>query len=197
MTSGQAESLCATCQCGKVVFETAGAPILVAACYCADCRKAGHAFEAMPAAAPVLEADGGTPLLVYRKDRVRCAQGREHLEAWRLKAGSPTRRVLATCCNSAMFVDFTRGHWLSLYRRRFGAGAPPVRMRLMTAQRPAGVVLAQDMPTYPGRPGDFLWKLLATWAAMGFRRPDMGLAHLPRSIFQNGDPDGRERCNNS
>ena len=45
--------------------------------------------------------------------------GAEYLEEWRLKPNSPTRRVVATCCNSAMFLDFTKGHWLSMYRNRF------------------------------------------------------------------------------
>jgi hypothetical protein len=190
-SGGQPESLSATCQCGKVAFELAGAPILVAACYCTSCQRAGHAFEKMPAAPAVLDADGGTPLIVYRKDRIRCVQGREYLEERRLKPTSPTRRVFAICCNSAMFADFTKGHWLSLYRKRFDADAPPVQMRLMTAERRGDVVLGEDLPNYRGRPGNFLWKLIATWAAMGFRRPDMGLADLPRSIFQNGDPNGR------
>jgi len=183
---GQLKSLSAICQCGKVVFGAALAPILVASCHCADCQRAGQAFEKMPAAAPVLDADGGTPFVVYRKDRITCAQGREHLAECRLKPDSPTRRVFATCCNSAMFLDFTKGHWLSLYRDRFGDGAPSVEMRIMTGERRSDVALAQDMPNYPGRPGSFLWKLLVTWAAMGFRRPDMGLANLPQSVF-DGD----------
>jgi len=181
LRDGQIKSLSAACQCGKVVFEAALAPILVASCYCTSCQRAGRVFEKMPSAAPVRDADGGTPFVVYRKDRIRCVSGREHLAECRLKADSPTRRVFATCCNSAMFLDFTRGHWLSLYRGRFGAGAPPVEMRIMTSERRDNVKLAQDVPNYPGRPGSFLWKLIVTWAAMGFRRPDMGLAHLPQS----------------
>jgi len=175
----QIRSVAAPCKCGKVVLEAALAPILVASCYCADCQRAGQAFEKMPSAAPVLDADGGTPFVVYRKDRVACVQGREHLAEYRLKTDSPTRRVFATCCNSAMFLDFTKGHWLSLYRNRFGAGAPPVEMRIMTSQRRGDVVLRQDVPNYPARPGSFMWKLLVTWAAMGFKRPDMGLTSLP------------------
>jgi hypothetical protein len=180
---GQIKSLSTTCQCGKVVFEAALAPILVVSCYCADCQRAGHAFEKMPSAAPVLDADGGTPFVVYRKDRIACVQGREYLAECRLDPNSPTRRVFATCCNSAMFLDFTKGHWLSLYLGRFGDRAPPVEMRIMTSERRGGVALGQDVPNYPGRPGSFMWKLIATWAAMGFRRPDMGLAHLPQSVL--------------
>ena len=176
-------SLTAACQCGGVVIEAERAPILVAACYCTSCQRAGYAFEKMASAAPVLDADGGTPFVVYRKDRIACVQGREHLAECRLKPDSPTRRVFATCCDSAMFLDFTKGHWLSLYRKRFGASAPPVEMRIMTSERRGDVALGQDVPSYPGRPGSFMWKLLASWVAIGFRRPDMGLAQLPQSIL--------------
>lgn len=180
------QSHTATCQCGKVAIETALAPILVAACCCTDCQKAGHAFESMPSASPVLDDYGGTPYVVYRKDRITCRRGREHLREYRLKPESPTRRVLAACCNSAMFVDFTKGHWLSLCQKRFGPEAPPVEMRLMTRGLSSHVALDDDVPNYPGRPASFMWKLIATWAAMGFRVPDMGMAHLPRSNFDSG-----------
>jgi hypothetical protein len=82
-------------------------------------------LSALAAAPPVRNPDGGTDYLLYRKDRVQCVRGQEHLEAHRLKPESPTRRVIATCCNSAMFLDFTKGHWLTLYRNRFPAAAPP------------------------------------------------------------------------
>jgi hypothetical protein len=57
----------------------------------------------------VLYPDSGTGVILYRKDRVRCVMGQEYLEERRLTPDSPTRRVLATCCNSAMFLDFTKG----------------------------------------------------------------------------------------
>jgi len=41
----------------------------------------------------------------------------------------------------------------------------------MTAEKPAGVVLPDDMPNHPGRSGKFMLKLLRAWIAMGFRRP--------------------------
>ena len=177
------QSLSATCQCGKVVIEALGAPIVAVSCYCTSCQRAGRAFETMPAAPPIRDADGGTPMLLFRKDRVRCVQGREHLEARLLKPASPTRRIFATCCNSAMFADFTRGHWLSLYRKRFGPGVPPVAMRVMTGERRGDGALARDVPAYAGRPGGLMWRLIGAWAAMGFRRPDMGLAKLRQSTF--------------
>jgi hypothetical protein len=48
---------------------------------------------------------------------------------------------------------------------------PPATMRLMTAERPDGVKLPDDMTNYPGRSGKFMLKLLGAWMAMGFRRP--------------------------
>jgi hypothetical protein len=110
-------------------------------------------FEQMPSAPPVLNPDGGTDYVLYRKDRVQCVTGQEYLEEHRLKPDSPTRRVIATCCNSGMFVDFTKGHWLTMYRNRFTAGAPPLEMRVMTQDRRGGVALADDLPNYHGHSG--------------------------------------------
>ena len=31
-----------------------------------------------------------------------------------------------------MLLDFTKGHWASIYRNRFPPGAPPLEMRVMT-----------------------------------------------------------------
>src|SRR2546428_4321407 len=101
-----------SCSCGKVQFEAIGAEIVAAACYCASCQAAGHQFEQLSPSTPVLERDGGTDFLLYRKDRVRCSKGEALLREYRLKPESPTRRVLASCCNSAMFLEFNKGHWL-------------------------------------------------------------------------------------
>ena len=168
----QQTSLTASCRCGAVVLEAVGAPILHAACYCASCQEAGRQIEALADAPPVLDADGGADYVLYRKDRVRCVQGGERLEVRRLKPESPTRRTVAACCNSAMFVDFTKGHWVTLHRARLPQdGVPPLQMRVMTADRREGVVLPDDVPNYPGHAGKFIGKLLAAWVAMGFRTP--------------------------
>src|ERR1700733_15172243 len=174
------QHLSAICQCGKVKFEVTGPPILTGACYCTSCQEAGRRFEELASAPPVLDPDSGTAYVLYRKDRVQCVMGQEHLEERRRKPGSPTRRVIATCCNSAMFLDFTKGHWLSMYRNRFPAGAPPLEMRVMTKERRAGVELADDLPNYGGHTGRFMLKLLAVWIAMCFRRPEITLGRTAR-----------------
>jgi hypothetical protein len=61
-----------------------------------------------------------------------------------------------------------------------------MEMRVMTAERRADVVLGDDMPNHAGRSGRFLWKLIAAWAAMGFRKVDLGLGQIPQSTFDNG-----------
>lgn len=160
----------ATCQCGKVRIEAIGRPILTASCYCTSCRDAGHRLERLASAPPVLDPDRGTSVILYRKDRVQCVTGCQHLEEHRLKPDSPTRRVVAKCCNSAMFLDFTKGHWVSLYRNRFPTGAAPLEMRVMTGERRVSVGLPDDVPSHRGHSVGFMLKLIAAWIAMGFRR---------------------------
>jgi hypothetical protein len=72
------------CQCGNVKFQGAGAPILTGSCYCTSCQEAGRRFEQLPSAPLVLDADGATGLILYRKDRVQCVQGQQYLEENRL-----------------------------------------------------------------------------------------------------------------
>ena len=177
----QQKRLSETCRCGKVELEALGRPILSVACYCASCQKAGSGFEQLASAPPVLNPDGGTDYLLCRKDRVRCVRGQEYLEEHRLKPESPTRRVIATCCNSAMFLDFTKGHWLTMYRNRFPAGAPPVELRIMTRDRREGVELADDLPNFSGHSGKALLRVVAAWMAMGFRRPKIAWGSARRA----------------
>jgi len=161
----------ARCNCGQVVLEAEGKPIIVASCHCSDCQEAGWRFHEMAGAPQILDATSGTPLILFRKDRVRCIAGESLLEAHKLKADSPTYRAVATCCNTPMFLDFTKGFWLSIFRDRFGEDAPPVTMRLMTASRPKGVALPDDLPNHARAPARFVLALMATWAGMGFRTP--------------------------
>jgi hypothetical protein len=177
----QHERLSAICQCGKVKFDALGSPILTCSCYCTSCQEAGRRFEQLTSAPRVLDPDSGTGFVLYRKDRVHCVTGQEYLEEHRLKPDSPTRRVVATCCNSAMFLDFTKGHWLSIYRNRVPTGAPPLEMRVMTNERRVGVELGDDLPNHGGRSGKFMLKLIAAWIAMGLRRPEFTLGKTARA----------------
>lgn len=152
----------ARCRCGKVEMEIMGAPIARTVCDCAYCRAAARALGALPGAAPIVDDSGGVAYVLFRKDRVRCTSGQSHLREHRLNPASPTRRIVADCCNSFMFADFTKGHWLSLAQDRFdetAIAAAPQADRHATG---------------------FLFRLVVTWVRMGFRVPK--IAGLPATL---------------
>ncbi len=160
----------ASCACGKVVFETVGPPIMRAVCYCDDCQRAGHLIAARPDAPSVLGPDGGTDFVLFRKDRVVPVRGEELLDPVRLHDQSPTKRVIATCCNSAMHLDFEKGHWLSLYRDRLRSDPGPVQMRIQTRFMPEGATPPPGAPVYRSFPLKFIANLLKARVAMLFGR---------------------------
>ncbi|MGH7789144.1 MAG: GFA family protein [Candidatus Binatia bacterium] len=159
----------ARCVCGSVEIEAIGAPIVSAVCHCDDCQEGSGQIERLPGAPPVLDPAGGSAYLLYRKDRMQCSTGAEQLRDHRLKRESKTRRVVATCCNSAMFLDFEKGHWFSMYRARFAAGAAPPQMRVQTKFAPRSAELPGDVPSYPGYPLAFISKLVVSRFAMMLR----------------------------
>jgi len=109
MREQELKSRHAGCACGAVRFKAVGAPILGAACYCDDCQKGGARIEALPGAPGFREPDGGTPYLTYRDDRFTCTAGEDRLVDYKLAERAPTRRVVASCCNSALFLKFGPG----------------------------------------------------------------------------------------
>lgn len=90
------------CACGQVQLKVERAPTVVAECHCASCRAAGARLEARPASPPFRETNGGTRFVLYRKDRVHFVGGAERLGELRLTPAAKTRRVVATCCNTAV-----------------------------------------------------------------------------------------------
>jgi len=167
----------AACTCGQVMIEATGSSILSAACYCASCRTAARQFERVPGAPIVLNPDGAIDYCLFRQDRVRIVRGHAHLQAHRLTESSATRRIVASCCNAPMLLDFTSGHWLNLYRDRIAGAAPPIEMGVMAKDRPADPPPPDGHPPYPvhlGHPASFMIRLLLAWAKMGFRKPRLG-----------------------
>lgn len=160
----------AACACGGVRFRAVGAPIVSAACYCDDCQAGGAQVEALPNAPPVRQPDGGTPYLVYRDDRFACIEGEALLTDYRLKPRSPTRRVVASCCNAAVFLKFGPGHWVSVYRDRFEGEPPALEMRTQTRFRQAAAPLPADIPNYRGFGPKLLSRLLGARVAMALGR---------------------------
>ena len=164
------------CACGQVQLEALRAPIISTECHCNSCRTAGVRLEAAHAARPVLEANGGTRFVLYRKDRIRLLRGAELLKEFRLTPKSPTRRVVASCCNTPVFLEFESGHWLSLYSALWPRGTqPPLDLRTMTSDLPDRAGLADDVPSGKRQTALFYAKLLRAWIAMGFKSPKIGI----------------------
>jgi hypothetical protein len=161
----------AGCSCGAVEFEAIGAPITSVACYCDDCQKGSRQIDALSNAPPVLAPDGGTAYVLYRKDRVKCSRGAELLVSHKIKEKSRTNRVVATCCNSAMIMQFDDArHWVPVYRARFQSDAPPLQMRICTRFKPENADVPNDVRSYPGYPLKFMAKLVAAWIPMLLHR---------------------------
>ena len=160
----------ARCACGSVEYEATGDPILSVACYCDDCQAGSREIEALPKAPPVLDADGGTAYVLYRKDRMRCTKGAGLVRSHKLKPKTATNRVVATCCNSAMVMTFDDSkHWVPVIRARL-SDPPPVEMRICTKFAPDAAAIPRDVPTYPGFSFRFIWKLLGSRLAMALGR---------------------------
>ncbi len=154
----------ARCACGEVELGIGGRPILAATCYCDDCQAGARQIGALPGAPQVATPDGGTPYVLYRRDRVAVTKGGERLRPFKLRPGSATTRVVAGCCNSAMMVVFDRGpHWISAYREHIAEDAPPIEMRVQTKFAPAPGTLPHDgVPTYRTAPLRFVLRLLGS-----------------------------------
>lgn len=160
-----------TCVCGKLQLPVRGVPFMSAACFCSSCQAAGDRF-ALSGSGPVKEPNGSTAYVLYRKDFVDCSQAADMLCEHRLTPTSPTRRVLAVCCKSPMFLEFQNGHWLSVYAARVREDLrPAVELRTMARDAPPGTLLSDGIPSYHTHSFGFMLRLFWAWVRMGFRAP--------------------------
>lgn len=98
----------------------------------------------------------------------------------RLTPSSPTRRVVASCCNTPVFLEFQRGHWLSIYSRLWpDTERPRIDMRTMISDRTDAPALPNDVPNAQHQTFGFMVKLLGAWIAMGFKVPKLEIAREP------------------
>jgi hypothetical protein len=161
----------ASCACGAVTLEAKGPPMVTAVCYCDDCQSAGQKMQAAPGAPPVLDGDGGTAMVMFRKDRLRCVEGADRLVATKLDPKSATSRYVAGCCNSAMYLGFDDAkHWVDVYRNRVVGQPPAIEARICTRFRTASEALPGDAPAHPSYPPSMIPKLLGSKIAMMFGR---------------------------
>lgn len=160
------------CACEQVRLEVRGAPILVSECLCNSCRMAAGRLAALPGARNILTSYSATPCAEYRKDRIRFLSGAEHLREFRLSADAGTRRVVATCCNTPIFLELKGAHWLSVYLHLWPVGMrPKAEIRTMTGDLDDMSGLPDDIPNLKAHTLSFYAKLLAAWVGMGLRNP--------------------------
>lgn len=158
----------ARCACGRVELSLAGRPMVSAVCYCDDCQAGARQLQAA-GATPAIAADGGTHMLMYRRDRVVVTRGANLLQGHKLKPGTPTNRVVAGCCNTPIMARFDRGpFWISVFATSV-ADAPPVEVRLQTRFRQSTLPFPDGAPTHARFPAWFALRLLRGGAAMALR----------------------------
>lgn len=171
------DSMTIGCACGATHIEVSGAPILVSECLCDSCRTAAARFAALPGARNILTDHGATPAAEYRKDRVRFLAGSEQLREFKLKVDAGTRRVVAACCNTPLFLEVKGGHWLSIYLHLWPErDRPKPEMRTMTGDLADASELPDDIPNLKRHTVGFYARLLGAWIAMGFRNPRIEVA---------------------
>ena len=163
-----------TCQCGEVHLKVIGRAIVNAQCLCSDCQKAGAILQKRLGSPCILDENGATRFVLFRKDRVVFLQGQAHLKALYLEKDSTTKRTIASCCNTPIMLDFSAGHWFSVYGLLWPKHSlPALELRTMTRSRPKGVVLTDDVPNPNTHTVSFYFKLFFAWAKMGFRVPKL------------------------
>ncbi len=164
------------CKCGRTRLELTGGPICVTECLCNSCREAAGRIARLPGGPDILTAYGATPCAEYRKDRVRIVAGAENLREFRLTPTSGTRRVIAACCNTPVFIEAKGGHWVSLYLHLWPkSAAPKAEFRTMTGDLADLSGLPDDIPNLKTHSVRFFAKLFAAWVAMGFRNPKIAV----------------------
>lgn len=145
------------------------APIAALSCGCDDCQAAAQALEALPGAPAFREPCGGTPSVLFPKAALKVTRGRDKLTEHRLHPGTRTKRMVARCCNSFLYVAFDRGpFWVDVVSARIEGGAPAPRWRIQTRYLetpPPG-----DVPNHAKYPQGLVWRLALAGALSGLPR---------------------------
>jgi hypothetical protein len=122
--------------------------------------------------APAASVNGGTEFMLFRRDRIACTRGADRLQAMRLTDASKTRRMIAGCCATPMYLAFDdKRPWVSAFRASFGTDAPPVEMRICTRFRRSEEKVEDGLPSNSGYPPTMVVRILAAWPLTLFSRP--------------------------
>jgi hypothetical protein len=165
------DSFSAGCRCGEVSVEAIGPPLVHLSCYCDDCQAAAALIERLPGGESGREADGGTPNVLFRKDRVRCSRGVDKLTAIKVTEHTWTRRMVASCCNTALFQ--IHDNWWphrGIKASRIEGRVPPLEMRIFAKYAPELGRVPRDVPVHPGVPLAFGSRILRATLALTLQR---------------------------
>ena len=147
----------AQCACGAVQIALTAPPIAALSCCCDDCQAAAAALEALPGAPAFREPCGGTPAVMFPKAALRIVKGGDKLTAHRLRDGARTKRMVAGCCNSFLYIGFDRGpFWIDVLSARLD-NAPPPRWRIQT--RFLSDPPPDDVANHPKYPQALIWRV--------------------------------------
>ncbi len=149
-----------TCECGRVVCEAIGEPIVSAVCYCVDCQAAAANILTNYPKASVCEPDGGTAYSTFRDNQWICVQGGDLLVGVKLHEKSPTTRFIAKCCHSAIYLKYSRGFWVSTYRTQFKDPLPSLEWRNKIIARQSELPFPDDIPRFKGFPMRLFGRLM-------------------------------------
>ncbi len=165
------------CTCGGTRLELTGRPIIVSECLCNSCRAAAARLIRLPGAPHILTGYGATPCAEYRKDRVRIVSGSDNLREFRLTPQSGSRRFVAVCCNTPVFLEMNGAHWLSVYLHLWPQHTrPKPALRTMTSDLEDVSGLPSDVPNLKTHTPVFYAKLFAAWVGMGFSNPKIAVS---------------------
>jgi hypothetical protein len=159
------------CECGKTALKLRGPHLYCTSCHCDDCQQAAACLADEHGVKNILDPYGGTEYVLHRKDSYSIVRGTGHLRPHRLREGSPTRRMIAICCGSPMYLAFDNAqHWITVYRKRFGTSAPDVQSRIMTKFLPPGTDIPESPPSYKSFPVLMIWHLVTSRVQMALGR---------------------------
>ncbi|HUH05306.1 MAG TPA: hypothetical protein VML75_25080, partial [Kofleriaceae bacterium] len=161
----------ARCSCGQVEIEADGPPIAHISCYCDDCQRAADIIDALPGGESLRDADGGTPNLLFRKDRVRCTRGADLLDVHKVRDDTWTNRFVASCCNTAVMQR--HDNWWphqGIKPSLLTTAVPPIEFRIYTKYAPDLAAIPRDAIVSRTVSARFGLRLLRAAVALRFAR---------------------------
>lgn len=160
-----AKSLPWTCTCGHVVARVEARARDQVICHCRYCR----AFARHLGHAKILDAAGGTRLILTTPNRVMIDSGVTDLAVLRLSRRGPFRWY-AGCCHSPMINVFPNPSiaYASIVAQGFGDAAPYGKV-FRVARTSATAPVAQEGNGFSLAFG-IAWRIVSTWAKGGHRQ---------------------------